>query len=42
MDKMQVAFRVKGLSVEKLLNEARKRGITLRGVGRMKGRAIAA
>lgn len=40
MDALQVEFEVKGLSVEKLLNEARKRGVTLRAVRRQGGRKL--
>lgn len=40
MDNLLLSFRIKGLSVERLLNEARKRGIALQKVKRGKGRAV--
>ena len=40
--KREVRFRVSGLSVEKLLNEARKKGIFLCGIRREKSREISA
>lgn len=40
MNGMQVEFRLKGLSVERLLNEARKAGVPLRAVRRLPGREL--
>lgn len=42
MDGMQVSFRLKGLSAEKLMNEARKRGIVLLRIKRRPGRSLTA